>query len=131
MPESVSQIIHSSFKFFLFLKLRNVQQQRQLNVVDRKRSLSLNTISVIFISSLEIRSRGAVVLLPTVFIMDFAPIFDTGEVSSPFANCQSTTHIFLSQKRRFSGLISARSLIEFRFNSPANFVCNILSGIKK
>ena len=70
-------------------------------------------------SSSVIKSLGAVVLLPTVFIRDFAPILETGEVSRPFANCQSTTPILPSQNLRFSGLEFARSPIvkmPLRFN---------------
>ncbi len=48
-----------------------------------------------------------------------APILETGEVSRPFANCQSTTPILPSQNRRFSGFVLARSPIvkmPLRFN---------------
>ena len=65
------------------------------------------------------KSLGAVVLLPTVFIRDFAPILETGEVSRPFANCQSTIPILPNQNLRFSGFVFARSPIvkmPLRFN---------------
>lgn len=57
----------------------------------RADTLSHKTIRVMRISSSVIRSRGAVVLFPMDLINDFAPIFDTGEVSSPLANSQSVT----------------------------------------